>query len=201
MNDLRNMSIRPSALRASLVGRDSGSRNQAATKLPKQSADDTHIGADGPRCVSTPPIAGPKIKPSPNAAPTIPMPRARFSAVVISAMYACAVGIFAPAIPPTIRAAKISAKRAGEGKREVRNARAEQPNQNDGAASDAVRPAPPDRREHELHQRVHRAEHAHRKRIRAVRLGIERQQRNDDAESEQIDEDGEKDDDERRHGF
>src|SRR5688572_26558869 len=103
------MSIRPSALRAALVGRDSGKRNQAAMKLPKQSAEDTHIGADGPRWVRTPPIAGPKINPSPNAAPTIPMPRARFSAVVISATYACAVGIFAPAIPPTIRAAKISA--------------------------------------------------------------------------------------------
>ena len=45
---------------------------------------------------------------------------------------------------------------ARERKRKIRHARAEQPNQNDWPAADAVRPAPPDRCEHELHQRVHR---------------------------------------------
>ena len=54
-------------------------------------------------------MAGPKMKPSPNAAPTRPMPFARFSGVVMSAMYACAVGMLPPAMPPRIRAAKISA--------------------------------------------------------------------------------------------
>ena len=44
------------------------------------------MGASGPKRLNNPPIAGPKMKPSPNAAPTIPMPFARFSGVVTSAM-------------------------------------------------------------------------------------------------------------------
>ena len=50
-------------------------------------------------------MAGPKMKPRPKAAPTNPMPLARFSGVVESAMNACAVGMFAPAIPARMRAA------------------------------------------------------------------------------------------------
>jgi hypothetical protein len=50
-------------------------------------------------------MAGPKINPRPKAAPTRPMPFARFSGVVESAMNACAAGMFAPAIPAKILAA------------------------------------------------------------------------------------------------
>jgi hypothetical protein len=49
------------------------------------------------------------MKPSPNAAPTRPIPFARFSGVVTSAMYACAVGMFAPAMPAAMRAANSTA--------------------------------------------------------------------------------------------
>ena len=51
-------------------------------------------------------MAGPKMNPSPKAAPTIPMPFARFSGVVRSATTAWAVGMFAPAMPAKILAAK-----------------------------------------------------------------------------------------------
>ena len=78
--------MRPRLLVEASTERDSGSRNHAATKLAKQSADANHIGVSGPNRLSTPPIAGPKMKPSPNAAPTMPMPFARFSGVVTSAM-------------------------------------------------------------------------------------------------------------------
>ena len=50
-------------------------------------------------------MAGPKMNPSPNAAPTIPIPFARFSGVVRSATTAWAVGMFAPAMPAKILAA------------------------------------------------------------------------------------------------
>ncbi len=69
-----------------LIARDSGSRNHAAMKLARHSADANHIGVSGLTRLSTPPIAGPKMKPRPNAAPIIPMPLARFSGVVTSAM-------------------------------------------------------------------------------------------------------------------
>jgi hypothetical protein len=46
------------------------------------------------------------MNPSPNAAPMSPMPFARVSAVVVSAMNACAVGMFAPAMPARLRARK-----------------------------------------------------------------------------------------------
>src|SRR3989304_7718756 len=53
-------------------------------------------------------MAGPKMKPRPKAAPTRPMPFARFSGGVMSAITAGAVGIFAPAMPAKMRAAKSS---------------------------------------------------------------------------------------------
>ena len=68
------------------TARDSGSRNHAAMKLARHNADANHIGVSGLTRLSTPPIAGPKMKPSPNAAPIMPMPLARFSGVVTSAM-------------------------------------------------------------------------------------------------------------------
>ncbi len=78
--------MRPSPCDGPVAVRDSGSRNEAAMKLPRQSADANHIGAAGPRWLSRPPSAGPKMNPRPKAAPTMPMPLARFSGVVMSAM-------------------------------------------------------------------------------------------------------------------
>ena len=53
----------------------------------------------GPISPNKPPIIGPIIKPSPNAAPIIPKFCARVSGVLISAIYADAVVILAPVIP------------------------------------------------------------------------------------------------------
>ena len=48
-------------------------------------------------------MAGPSMKPSPNAAPTSPMLRERFSFVVTSAMQAIAVEILPPLAPSMMR--------------------------------------------------------------------------------------------------
>jgi hypothetical protein len=68
------------------AGRDSGSSTSAAQKLASDNAEANHAGAAYPQWLRNPPIAGPKMKPSPNAAPTSPMPFARVSGVVTSAM-------------------------------------------------------------------------------------------------------------------
>ena len=75
-----------------------------------------------------------------------PCPRARFSGVVTSAMYACAVGMLAPAMPPTMRATNTRASDVDECEREIRQARAHQADQDDRLAADrdptsAPRPA------------------------------------------------------------
>ena len=58
------------------------------------------------RALSTekPPTAGPKMKPSPMAAPSMPMPAARRLSSVTSAMYACAAVMLAPQTPANARA-------------------------------------------------------------------------------------------------
>jgi hypothetical protein len=82
----RSASMRPEDGPRSVAVRDSGSRKYAADEVAPQSAEAKYIGADGPKWLRMPPIAGPKMKPRPKAAPTRPMPRARFSGVVTSAM-------------------------------------------------------------------------------------------------------------------
>ena len=59
-----------------------------------------------PTCARTPLSGGPRMKPIPNAAPISPIPFARSSCVVVSAMYACAVPMFAPPAPAMMRDAK-----------------------------------------------------------------------------------------------
>ena len=86
-------------------GSDSGRKNSAALKFASDSVAAKNAGAEYPQWLRKPPMAGPKMKPRPKAAPTNPMPLARFSGVVESAMNACAVGMFAPAIPARMRAA------------------------------------------------------------------------------------------------
>jgi predicted metal-binding membrane protein len=49
-------------------------------------------------------MAGPRMKPRPKAAPMSPIPRARSSGPVTSAMTAWAVETLAPMTPPTILA-------------------------------------------------------------------------------------------------
>ena len=58
-----------------------------------------------PTCASAPESGGPRMKPMPNAAPMRPMPLARSSCVVVSAMYACAVPMFPPPAPAITREA------------------------------------------------------------------------------------------------
>ena len=191
--------MRPSERVAAFAGRDSGSRNHAATKFAKHSAAANHIGVSGEKRLSRPPIAGPKMKPRPKAAPISPIPRARFSGVVTSAIYACAVGNVGAGDAADDARHEQQRERTGERHRDVREARAEQADQDDGLAPDLIRPAAPDRREQELHQREAGAEQPDRERRRAERLGVERQQRNDDAETEQVDEDGNEQNNEGRH--
>ena len=77
--------MRPRFFVRTLALRDSGSNHDAAVKLTRHNADANHIGASGLIRLISPPIAGPKMKPSPNAAPSMPIPLARFSGVVTSA--------------------------------------------------------------------------------------------------------------------
>lgn len=51
----------------------------------------------------TAPMTGPSVKPKAKAAPINAIPLVRFSVEVVSAMYAWAVEIVAPAIPAPIR--------------------------------------------------------------------------------------------------
>ena len=55
-------------------------------------------------CPKKPPIAGPMMKPSPKAMPTIAIPEVRFSFGVTSATTAVATDKLPPITPPTIRA-------------------------------------------------------------------------------------------------
>ena len=91
------------AVAGTCAGLVSGSRNQAATKFTSDSAAANSGGAACPQRLNTPPIAGPKTKPRPKAAPIRPIPFARFSGVVVSAMTAWAVETVAPAMPANIR--------------------------------------------------------------------------------------------------
>ena len=86
------------------AGRDSGSRNMAAMKFASERPAANQAGAAYPQWLRNPPIAGPKMNPRPNAAPMSPMPFARVSGVVVSAMNACAVETLAPAMPARVRA-------------------------------------------------------------------------------------------------
>ena len=54
-------------------------------------------------------IPGPRMNPSPNAAPTIPIPFARSSGLVMSAITAWAVEMLPPEMPSRIREANSTA--------------------------------------------------------------------------------------------
>jgi hypothetical protein len=64
----------------------SASTNQAATPFAAASAAATNPGVASETDESSPPKAGPSTKPMPNAAPMSPIPRARSSGFVTSAM-------------------------------------------------------------------------------------------------------------------
>src|SRR6478672_11259554 len=80
-------------------GSDSGKMKYPQSQFKKQSTAAAINGTRGPKFPSSPPIIGPTIKPTPNAAPIIPKFFALFSLVLISAMYAVAVVKLAPVIP------------------------------------------------------------------------------------------------------
>ncbi len=95
------------------AGRVSGSLKKAQTHATSERPAANSPGAASPRCTAKPPIAGPKMKPSPNAIPTIAIPRARSVGAVESAMTACAVPMFPPVAPGRRRATKsIGSERA-----------------------------------------------------------------------------------------
>ena len=79
--------------------RVSGRKRHASRKFRKESPAATQMGTARPNCESPPPSAGPKVKPTPNAAPMRPMPRARVSGVVRSAMQAWAMAMLAVKTP------------------------------------------------------------------------------------------------------
>ena len=80
---------------------------------------------------------------------------------------------------------------------EIRQARSEQADRMIGRRPIRSDSRPQIGREDELHQRERRREHPHREGVRAERLRVERQQRDDDPEAQQVDEDRDEDDDQR----
>ena len=96
--------LRKGMLMRRSTGSDSGRRKNPKITLPKVSAAATKAGAERLIVLSSPPIAGPSIKPKPKAAPIRPKPLARSSGGVTSAIYAWAVLIFPPVMPSRIRA-------------------------------------------------------------------------------------------------
>src|SRR5206468_3079987 len=67
-----------------------------------------------------------------------------------------------------------------------------QADQNHRPAADAVRQAPPDRREKKLHDGVDAHHRSHRRPARSIFASVEREKGNHHPESDQIDEDGHK---------
>jgi hypothetical protein len=94
--------------------------------------------------------------------------------------------MFAPKMPPSVRESDQGVRQAQQQQRE---AAARDRRQHHGPAAEAVGDAPPDGREEGLHHGVageQRPEHGG---ARPVRLGQERQDRNHDAEADQVDHD------------
>ena len=90
-------------------------------------------------------------------------------------------------------------QRLGESEDHVGHEGSEQPDEQNGPAPNPIGQPSPDRREQELHQRVRGREQTNGERRGTEGLGVERQQRDDDAEAKEIDEDSDEDDHERRH--
>jgi len=83
-------------------------------------------------------------------------------------------------------------KCSGKSVNQVADRRAEQSQQKDRTASDAIGNSAEDRRKHELRQRIDRKQQPHSDRADAHLMREHRQERDDDAEAEQVDEDGQK---------
>ena len=66
-------------------GRVSGRRFHASAKFARAAVAARMNGARGSMAANSPPMPGPMMNPSPNAAPISPMPRTRSSSVVMSA--------------------------------------------------------------------------------------------------------------------
>jgi hypothetical protein len=124
---------------------------------------------------------GPNTIPRPIPAPTRPMPFARSGPSETSAMAAWHAARFPAVIPARIREANKSGKSVSFVASEAQ--------QHDLAAPDSIGNAPEYGRRQELRKREARQQHAHRARRAAHGLHVQRQKRDDDAESEQIQED------------
>ncbi|CAM4477823.1 hypothetical protein COEX109129_30720 [Corallococcus exiguus] len=95
---LRDVADGESALRVS------GRKNQVLMRFSADSpAANRPMARLPPHAPSTPPSAGPSTKPRPNAAPMMPMPRARSWGLVMSATTACAVDTLPPDTPSMTR--------------------------------------------------------------------------------------------------
>ena len=137
------------------------------------------------------------MNPSPKAAPISPYARARSLGSVTSATYARAVEMLPPDSPSTMRAAKsIHTLFASASITKLSDRAGETEHQHRPAAV-AVRQIPEDRRRDQLAERKHRKQQADDERGGTEGHGVERQQRNDDPEADEVDENGEKNDEER----
>src|SRR5258708_13409333 len=86
-----------------LRGKDSGSTKNPYSQLSRLNPAATQNGSLGSMLPNTPPTAGPRTKPKPNAAFNIPNPPARFSGRATSSMYALADEKLAKVMPEITR--------------------------------------------------------------------------------------------------
>ena len=172
----------------------SGRRKKAPTRLTSESAAAASPGAASEYPASSPPTAGPKTKPSPKAAPIMPMPLARPS----GRGHVGHVGL---------GDGDVGGGGAGEEARHEQHREAgRQPVEQEGQrghgdGDEQHRPsphpvgeAPPDGREDELHEGVAGAEPAGGRLGGSQVLGVDRHHRDDHPEAEQVDEDDEEED-------
>ena len=140
------------------------------------------------------------MKPRPKAAPRKPNAFARSSGSVTSAMYARAMVMFPPDSPSITRAANSIARLCATASIAKLTTVPMRLKIRIGPPAESIRERAEHGRGDELRQREGGEQQADDDRRGAERLRVERQQRNDDAEADEIDEDREEDDEQRtRH--
>ena len=105
--------------------------------------------------------------------------------------------MFPPVIPARIRATKSERERLRHAHERKPDRGADDADQQNRTAAEAIGEFPEDRREDDLHAGINSGEPADRERRGVKVLGVKREDRNDDAEAHQVDEDGEEEDEER----
>ena len=150
---------------------DSGSRKTAIANAIAESPAATNPDRDpGCRChrpaLRNRQTSGPSVNPNPNATPINAIPRVRFSFVVVSAIYAWAVGMVAPAMPAPIRVTnkpKQALVNRGNAEQGIKHDTAGQADHDHRPATDAIRQRAPNRGEQKLHDRKTGHQHANHK--------------------------------------